>query len=151
VTAQDKRTPNQIAISKGMKIHWKKRRASKYNAVQTTVDGITFHSKGEAFRWMELKLLERAGKITELRRQVELTLHAHGFAGAWTPIGKYVADFSYREIRDLPSGSPWTCQRTYEDFKGFDVPLGKWKRKHAEAEYGIKILLTGPAAKRRKK
>jgi len=44
---------------------------SKYRNRKTVVDGITFDSKREAARWQELKLLERAGEITELERQVE--------------------------------------------------------------------------------
>ncbi|MBS6476088.1 MAG: DUF1064 domain-containing protein, partial [Clostridiales bacterium] len=42
----------------------------KYRSKKTTVDGITFDSRREAARWQELKLLERAGSITELERQV---------------------------------------------------------------------------------
>ena len=107
-----------------------KQRRHKYGAKKTTVDGIKFHSKGEAMRWMALKMLERAGKITRLARQHALHLRAAGHDGI---LGKYVADFSYRTDRGT----------VYEDFKGFDTPLSIWKRKHAEAEYGIKILITG--------
>lgn len=40
----------------------------------TTSDGITHDSKKEADRWCELKLLERAGKISDLKRQVPYEL-----------------------------------------------------------------------------
>lgn len=43
---------------------------SKYHSKKTVVDGIEFHSKKEANRWKELLLLERAGVISNLRRQV---------------------------------------------------------------------------------
>lgn len=43
---------------------------SKYHSKKTVVDGIEFHSKKEANRWKELLLLERAGVISDLRRQV---------------------------------------------------------------------------------
>lgn len=48
--------------------------ASKYYARKTVVDGITFDSKHEAERYQVLKLLERAGKISGLRLQVEFEL-----------------------------------------------------------------------------
>ena len=47
---------------------------SKYHNRKITVDGITFDSQKEANRWRELKLLEKAGEITELQRQVKFKL-----------------------------------------------------------------------------
>lgn len=47
---------------------------SKYRSQKTVVDGITFDSKHEAQRYAELKLLERAGKITDLQLQRSFTL-----------------------------------------------------------------------------
>lgn len=47
---------------------------SKYNSEKITVDGETFHSKKESRRWKELLLLENAGKIQDLRRQVPFVL-----------------------------------------------------------------------------
>ena len=47
---------------------------SKYrNQRVDTPDG-KFDSKGEYARWGELKLLQRAGEITDLRRQVKFEL-----------------------------------------------------------------------------
>jgi hypothetical protein len=43
---------------------------SKYKAKKTVVDGITFDSQKEAQRWCELRLLEKAGVIKNLQRQV---------------------------------------------------------------------------------
>lgn len=37
---------------------------SKYRAIKTTVDGITFDSKAEARRYSELKQLQQAGEIS---------------------------------------------------------------------------------------
>lgn len=120
---------------------------SKYGARRTTVDGITFHSAGEARRYQELRLLEKAGEIECLELQPVFELHAPSctgtFAGALKAmageklvIGKYIADFKYF---DLKGDKGWIV----EDFKGMDLPLGKWKRKHAEKQYGIKVLVTG--------
>lgn len=46
----------------------------KYGNKKTVVDGITFDSRKEAVRWSELKLLQRAGEIFDLQRQVPFTL-----------------------------------------------------------------------------
>lgn len=47
---------------------------SKYKAKKTIVDGIEFDSKKEAERYCELVLLERAGQIHNLQRQVKYVL-----------------------------------------------------------------------------
>ena len=46
----------------------------KYRNTKTEVDGIVFDSKKEARHWQDLKLLEKAGKITDLQRQVRFEL-----------------------------------------------------------------------------
>lgn len=46
----------------------------KYGNKKVTVDGITFDSKKEYTRFRELTLLERAGQISNLRRQVKFVL-----------------------------------------------------------------------------
>ena len=52
----------------------KARGSSKYHAEKVTVNGITFDSKKEARRFLELTALEQAGKIHGLRRQVKYLL-----------------------------------------------------------------------------
>lgn len=47
---------------------------AKYKNKKITVDGIAFDSKKEAKRYTELKALEQAGAITDLRLQVKYTL-----------------------------------------------------------------------------
>jgi hypothetical protein len=64
---------------------------SKYNAVPTVVDNIRFASKREANRYYELKVLQKAGEITDLKCQPRFPLVVRG-----TKICTYVADFSYR-------------------------------------------------------
>lgn len=39
---------------------------NKYNAVEVIANGIQFASKAEAYRYSELTLLEKAGKICDL-------------------------------------------------------------------------------------
>jgi Protein of unknown function (DUF1064) len=102
-------------------------RRHKFNAMPTEVDGVRFDSKREARRWAELQLLERAGQIHHLERQVAYPLHA----GAQQPIGAYVSDFSYVSAEG---------RLVVEDAKGIRTPLYRWKKKHLAAEYGIAIV-----------
>lgn len=99
----------------------------KYRAIATVVDGIWFPSKKEANRWIELQLLKRAGSIKFLRRQPRYDLLVGN-----TKIGVYVADFEYLDNYELVP----------EDCKGVKTDLYKWKKKHFEAQYGIKIRET---------
>jgi hypothetical protein len=108
-----------------------RRAPSKYRAVPTVVDGIRFHSKREAARYVELKLLERVGEIQGLGVQPGFPLCAPT-KGDHLPstIGNYFADFIYR-TRD--------GKTVIEDVKGMRTPLYKWKKKHCETQYGIEI------------
>lgn len=122
-------------------------RRSKYGNRKTVVDGITFDSKKEANRFRELQLLERAGKITALQRQVKYVLiptqrefsneiykkGAH--QGHFKP-GKvlekecsYIADFAY-----IQDGA-----YVVEDTKGIRTEAYKIKRKLMLERYGIKV------------
>jgi len=104
------------------------KKTHKYRAKATEVNGIRFHSKKEANRYLELKSLERAGKIKELELQPFFVLNVKN-----KKIGKCILDFKYF---DVDSGK---C--VYEDVKGCDNALSKWKRKHVKAEYGIDVIL----------
>lgn len=45
-----------------------------HNRKVRTSDGIVHDSRKEAVRWNELKLMEKAGEITDLKRQMEFLL-----------------------------------------------------------------------------
>lgn len=47
---------------------------AKYHSKKITRDGITFDSIKEYRRWSELVLLERAGQVSDLQRQVKFVL-----------------------------------------------------------------------------
>lgn len=47
---------------------------TKYHSRKTTVNGIVFDSKKEARRYYELLMLEQAGEISDLKRQVKFVL-----------------------------------------------------------------------------
>ena len=105
----------------------------KYGNRKTTVDGITFDSAKEANRWCELKLLERAGKIFELQRQVSFVLIPKQVRDGKVierPV-VYKADFVYTE----------NGQEVVEDVKS---PITKTKeyiikRKLLLWQYGLQI------------
>ena len=101
---------------------------SKYGAVRTTIDGIAFDSKAEANRFTTLKKLALAGEIYDLELQPKYPLHTV----CGEAVGHYIADFRYR----LSS----TGVLVVEDVKGVRTPLYKWKKKHFELQYRIKIL-----------
>ena len=74
-------------------------KSPKFKNIKTEIDGITFDSKREAKRYVELKTLAGRGLIEELRHQVPFEL-APGVKFSDEPRRKpalrYVADFAYR-------------------------------------------------------
>ncbi len=114
--------------------------ASKYRnrrkILRAVVEGIqvelNFASFGEAARWRDLTLLQQAGEIFSLERQVRFPLLCCG-----VKLGHYVADFTY---------CTKAGEYVVEDFKGYKTPMYKWKKKHLKAQYGYEILETGPSA-----
>lgn len=100
---------------------------SKYGNVKTTTsDGITHDSIKEANRWCELKLLERAGKIRLLQRQVRFELIPK--QDGERPVF-YIADFTYIE----------DGKYVVEDVKGKRTKEYIIKRKLMRWIHGIKI------------
>lgn len=115
----------------------------KYGNRKAEVDGLTFDSKKEARRWRELSLLQEAGKISQLRRQVKYVLipaqREPGSRGKRGGIIKgkllerevaYYADFVYM----LNDG-----QTVVEDTKGVRTPEYIIKRKLMLWKYGLRI------------
>ena len=95
-------------------------RRSKYGAVKTVVDGITFDSKAEARRYGELKLLQAAGVIKDLEMQPRYDITINDKFCAF-----YKADFRY-----LQDGA-----FVVEDVKGMKTPMYRLKKKLVEALY----------------
>lgn len=118
-------------------------KGSKYGAKKTLVDGIEFDSKKEAKRYSELKLLEKAGIIQDLRMQVKYVLipaqrepDTVGKRGGRI-LGKllerevsYVADFVYTE----------NGKTIVEDTKGMRTKEYILKRKMMLYIHGIRIV-----------
>ena len=95
----------------------------KYSARPTIVDGIKFASAKEARRYGELRLLQTAGKISQLELQPRFKLVIQE---------TYVADFRYVELGET----------VVEDAKGFMTSEYKRKRKAMKIQHGITILQT---------
>lgn len=106
---------------------------NKYRNQKCTVNGISFDSKKEARRYGELLLLERAGNISDLRRQVvfELIPRQKTPDGGYMHPVKYIADFVYR---DEESG-----RTVVEDVKGKRTNVYVIKKKLMLERHGIKI------------
>lgn len=88
------------------------KKPSKYRNEKVTIGGLKFDSKKEGARWGALCVLERAGKISDLRRQVRIPLLGRDglIRSEKGRVLVYVADFVYR----LPDGS-----EVVEDAKGY--------------------------------
>ena len=120
----------------------------KYNNKKVMVDGIKFDSKKEGVRYKELKMLERAGIIQDLQRQVKYVLipaqyepsgeiYTKGKENGKPKKGRlierecaYYADFVYK----LKSG-----ETVVEDAKGVKTPEYIIKRKLMLYVHNIKI------------
>ncbi len=103
----------------------------KYRNRKTIIDGITFDSKGEANRYCELKLLERAGEISDLTLQPKFTLQESFKKGKKTHRAiTYIADFRYQE----------NGKTIIEDYKGMETEVFRIKRKLFEKRYPDKEL-----------
>ena len=100
---------------------------TKYRAIRTMVDGITFDSKREANRYSKLKMMEKAGIINSLKLQPEFKCQING-----KKICTYKADFEYLMVdEEGPDGQ--IGYYIVEDVKGFKTPVYKLKKKLVEA------------------
>lgn len=107
---------------------------SKYNSKKTVLDGQIFDSKKEANRYKELRLLEKAGEIKDLRTQVKFKLiPAQRDEATGKVIERecsYKADFVYYEEDG---------ETVVEDVKGYRTKEYIIKRKLMLYQYGIRI------------
>lgn len=106
---------------------------SKYNAQKTTVDGITYDSRKEAQRAQELRLMLKAGIISNLREQVPYELipaQKNEYGKVIERAVVYKADFVYDDEKG---------KTVVEDTKGVRTKEYIIKRKLMLYEYGIRI------------
>ncbi len=107
-------------------------RRHKFNAVKTTVNGIAFDSKAEAFCYGQLRLLEKAGEIEGLELQPKFPLIVNG-----VKVATYIADFRYRVVKGISQSLT-----VVRDVKGVRTPVYQLKKKLVRALYGIDITDT---------
>ena len=94
-----------------------------------TVDGITFDSKGEMKRYLELKFAEKAGLIKDLQLQFAFEVYIEE-----QKYCTYTCDFSYIEAK--------TGKIIYEEVKSTGSVKDaayKLRKKAAELYHGVKI------------
>lgn len=109
-----------------------KRMANKFGAIKTN----GYASKKEARRAAELKLLERAGEITNLHEQVKFGLLPKQTRsdGSMERKVEYIADFTYEDTV--------TGKCIVEDVKGMRLPEYIIKRKLMLYIHVITVLET---------
>ena len=107
---------------------------SKYHNKHIEIDGINFSSKKEASRYFELKLLLKAGVISDLELQPEFELQPKYIKNKKTIRAiKYIADFRYNDEKS---------NLIIEDVKSsatFKTDVYKLKKKMFEYKYPLTI------------
>lgn len=107
---------------------------NKYGAKKIVIGGETFDSRMEARRWRELMLLQRAGEISDLERQVKYILLPAQKDENGSVIERavtYIADFVYHDER--------TGEIVVEDAKGMRTKDYIIKRKLMLWVHGIRV------------
>lgn len=106
----------------------------KYRNTPTTRTGEKYRSKREANRHAELLLMQKAGHIYDLQREVAYVLapsvRIEGEKRA-RPAIRYVADFVYR----LPDGT-----KKVVDAKGVSTPVWRLKKHLMAVVHGISVV-----------
>jgi hypothetical protein len=100
---------------------------SKYRNIPCTVDGEHYDSKREMLYHMDLKNLQRAGQISNLKRQPKFRCEYNG-----VKICDYIADFEYVENgrrRVIDVKSPITARH----------PVFRLKKKLVEAIHNVTV------------
>lgn len=95
---------------------------SRLGVSAVVVDGERYGSPAELRRWRHLQLLEKAGRISHLQRQVPFRIEVNGEL-----ICTYFADATYFENQ--------TNKSVIEDTKGKPTEVYKLKRKLVKAMY----------------
>lgn len=110
----------------------KKKKKSKYRAIKTKVDGISFDSKKEARRYKELKILEKADEIKSLELQPRFLLQEKfKYNGKTIRKIEYIADFRYIDEKG---------NTIVEDVKGMKTEVYKIKKKIFLKKHGENLI-----------
>lgn len=110
-------------------------RKNKFGNVARCVDGIRFDSQREALRYLVIKLMLRAGEISDLAMQEEFVIAPECvYKGTKQRARKYRADFSYTVVA--------TGARVVEDCKGHRTAEYLLKRHLMVTVHGIEVKET---------
>ena len=112
--------------------NWK---PNKYRNKKVVIDGIKFDSQAEGIRYKELRLLERAGLIKDIKLQTSFELQP-----SFKKNGKTIREITYRSDFDYITKDG---RHIIEDVKGMETPEFKIKKKLFEYKYPdleIKII-----------
>lgn len=112
-------------------------RAPKYGNKKVNLDGMTFDSQREVARWAALQLMQKAGDIRDLQRQVPYVLAPAvrlGPSQRQKPAMRYVADFVYRDLR---KGDVVVV----EDVKGVQTEVFRVKLHLMKSVHGIDVQM----------
>ena len=121
---------NAIEVKKARKAEEQAR--AKYRNKKTEIGGAKFDSKAEASRFVQLRRMQEAGLIEDLRRQVSFELAPAvkiPGKGRMSPPLRYFADFVYRQ----------DGKQIIEDVKGV-VTEGYRIKRHLMAVMGYQIV-----------
>lgn len=104
---------------------------NKYHNKKVIIDGIKFDSQKEGNYYLKLKMLEKAGKIRDLKLQVPfVVLETFKVDDRTYRKTKYIADFTYFDDKD---------KLHVVDVKGFRTKEYELKKKLMVWKYGIEI------------
>lgn len=117
----------------------------KFHNKKVTIDGVEFQSKREGARWLELKMLQRAGRISNLERQKKFVLIPAQYEPEITGPrgGKKKGRLLEREVAYIADFVYWDEEKhefEVEDTKGVRTPEYIIKRKLMLWLKGIKII-----------
>lgn len=110
----------------------KRERKNKYHNTITVIDGISFASRREAERYLDLKTLERFGVITELELQKKFELQpSFMYKGRRQRPINYICDFYYKQdgkyiIEDVKSpvtinNSTYKLKKKMMLYRGYEI------------------------------
>lgn len=107
---------------------------NKYHNKKVIIDGIKFDSQKEGNYYLKLKMLEKAGKIRDLRLQVPfVVLETFKVDDRTYRKTKYIADFTYYDDKDKLHVVDVKSEATRKD-KTYQL-----KKKLMAWKYGIEI------------
>ena len=108
-------------------------RRSKYGNKKVVLDGIKFDSQHEAERYAELKVMQKAGRIKDLKLQVKFELQPAylNTEGKRVRAIRYIADFTYVQddklvIEDAKSPATrknkvYMLKRKMMGYRGYEI------------------------------